>query len=101
MESKIQMSLIRKKHKKHRASSYYYKKIGIDDKFSKTLKSYLDEGAVYNFINSMIEGSKYCTDMIKKHFNKELVMTKKMMKILKTLLNVQFVLTFMLRVMLK
>ena len=24
----------------------------------------------------MIKGSKYCTDMMKKHFNKELVMTK-------------------------
>ena len=29
-----------------------------------------------NFINSMIEESKYCIDMIKKHFNKALVMTK-------------------------
>ena len=29
-----------------------------------------------NFINSMIEESKYCSDVIKKHFNKELVMTK-------------------------
>ena len=25
----------------------------------------------------MIEESKYCSDVIKKHFNKELVMTKK------------------------
>ena len=25
----------------------------------------------------MIEESKYCSDMMKKHFNKELVMTKK------------------------
>ena len=29
-----------------------------------------------NFINSMIEESKYYIDMIKKHFNKVLVMTK-------------------------
>ena len=33
----------------------------------------------------MIEESKYCTDIAKKHFNKELVMVN-MMKILKTLL---------------
>ena len=29
-----------------------------------------------SFINSMIKESKYCSDMIKKHFNRELVMTK-------------------------
>ena len=39
--------------------------------------SYLSEDAVYNFINSMVKESKYCTNLMKKHFNKELVMTKK------------------------
>ena len=38
--------------------------------------SYLDEDAVSNFVDSMIEESKYCTDIIKKHFNKKLVKTK-------------------------
>ena len=47
-----------------------------DDKFSKPFKSYLDEDVVSNFINSMIKGSKFCTDIMRKHFNKELVMTK-------------------------
>ena len=28
--------------------------------FNKSFKSYLDEDTVYNFINSIIEGSKYC-----------------------------------------
>ena len=28
------------------------------------------------FIDSMIEESKYCSDVMKKHFNKELAMTK-------------------------
>ena len=36
----------------------------------------LGEDAVYNFIRSMIEESKYCSNVMKKHFNKELVMTK-------------------------
>ena len=57
----------------------------VDDKFSKPFKSYLSEDAVNNFIDFMIEESKYCTDITKKHFNKELVMVN-MMKILKTLL---------------
>ena len=33
--------------------------------------------AAYNFISSMIEESKYCSDVVKKNFNKELVMTIK------------------------
>ena len=49
----------------------------VDDKFIKHFKSYLGKHAAYNFISSMIEESKYCTDAVKKHFNKELVMTIK------------------------
>ena len=64
------------KYKKHVACSYGYKLVGVDDKFSKPFKSYLGEDAVYNFINSRFEESKYCSNVIKKHFNKELVMTK-------------------------
>ena len=45
--------------------------------FSKPFKSHLGEDIVYNFISSMIEESKYCSDVMKKHFNKELVMAKK------------------------
>ena len=50
----------------------------------------------------MIEESKYCTDIMKNHFKKELVMTKKsIMKILKILVNVGFVIMFKMKVMLK
>ena len=46
------------------------------DKFSKSVKTCLGEDAVYNFVNSIIEESKYCNDVMKKHFNKELVLIK-------------------------
>ena len=39
--------------------------------------SYLGANAVYHFINSIIEEKKYCSDVMKKHFHKELLMTKK------------------------
>ena len=39
--------------------------------------TYLVKDAIYNFINSMIKESKYWTDVMKKHFSKELVMTQK------------------------
>ena len=64
------------KYVKHVVCSYGYKLVCFNDKFSKLFKSYLGEDAVYNFVNSMTEESSYCTDMIKKRFNKNLVITK-------------------------
>ena len=51
--------------------------ICVDDTFSKPFKSYLGKDAVCNFNNSRIEESKYCSDVIKKHFSNEFVMTKR------------------------
>ena len=65
------------KYQKHFTYNYGYKLVCVDDKFGKPLKSYFGEDDVYNFINSMLEDSKYCCDVVKKHFKKELVMTKK------------------------
>ena len=39
-------------------------------------QKYLDKDAVHNFINNITDESKYCSEVMKKHFNKELVMTK-------------------------
>ena len=64
------------KYQKHIACSYGYKLVFVDDKFSKVFKTYLAENAVYNFIESVIKESKYCSEVMKKHYNKELVMTK-------------------------
>ena len=36
--------------------------------FIKHFKSYWGKDTVYNFINGMIEESKYCSDMTKKAF---------------------------------
>ena len=64
------------KYEKHIAWSYGNKLVCVDGKFSKPFKTYLGKDGDYNFINTMIEESKYCSDVMKKHFNKELVMTK-------------------------
>ena len=90
------------KYQKHIACSYGYKLVCVDDKFSKPFKTYLGEGAVYNFIDTMIEESKCCREVIKKYFNKELVMNKKdTINILRTLLNFGSVKMIMLITMLK
>ena len=65
------------RYQKYNPCSYDYKLASVDDKFSNPFNSYLAEDAVYSLINSMTEESKYCGEVMKKHFNKELVMTEK------------------------
>ena len=64
------------KYQKHVACSYGYQLVSFNNKFCKLFNLYLGEDAIYNFVNSMTEGSKYCTDMMKKRFKKKNVMSK-------------------------
>ena len=64
------------KYQKDVACSYGYIFVCVNDKYSNFFKSYLGDDGVYNFNISMIKESKYCSDVMKKHFDKELVMTK-------------------------
>ena len=89
------------KYEKNVACSYGYKLVCVDDKFSKPFKSYLDEDVVYNFISRMIEASKYYSDVIKTILTKNLWWLKKIMKILRTLLNAESLIMLILTVMLK
>ena len=73
----------------------------VDDKFSKSFKPYLVEDTVYNFISIMIEESEYCSDVMKKHFNKELIRLIKIMKTLRTQISIGSVKIIILIVMLK
>ena len=47
-----------------------------DDKYSKDICIYRGENAVYKFKENMLEEVEYCKAVIKKHFNKPLVMTE-------------------------
>ena len=70
MKSKIQMSAIWANIKKDSVCSYGYNLVCVEDKFSKPFKIYLSKNTVYNFINNMIEESKYYSEVMKKKFNK-------------------------------
>ena len=65
-----------KKYQKHVACSYGQKLVYVDT-FSQPFKSYLREDTVYHFISSTIEEIKCCNYVMKKLFNKELMMPKK------------------------
>ena len=60
------------RYQKHIAWSFGDKLVCVDDKFSKPFKSCLDKDAVYKFINSVIEESKYCSVVIKNLLTKYL-----------------------------
>ena len=78
-----------------------YKLVCVDNKFSKTFKTYLGKDAVYNFISNIVEESKYCIEVMKKDFSKEIVMTKEDNEDFRTLLNIGSVTMIMLRIMSK
>ena len=61
----------------HEDCGYGYKvACCYDDKYSKHTRIYRGENAVYKFMEKMLEEVEYCKAVIKKHFNKPLVMTE-------------------------
>ena len=47
----------------------------IDDRFSKPVVLYRGKNTVHKYITAIFKGYSYCRKVIKKHFNKNLVMT--------------------------
>ena len=61
----------------HGDCGYGYKVVCCyDDKYSKYTRIYRGENAVYKFMEKMLEEVEYCKAVIKKHFNKPLIMTE-------------------------
>ena len=65
-----------KKYHDHVSCSYAFKTVCIDDKFSKPIVVYRGENAAYKFIKAILKEYKYCKQIMKKHFNKNLIMSE-------------------------
>ena len=65
-----------KKYHDHVPCSYAYKVVRIDDRFSELVVAYRGENAAYEFIKAIPKEYKYCKNIIKKHFNKNLIMSE-------------------------
>ena len=65
-----------KKYQDHVPCSFYYKVVCIDDKFSKSIVVFRGENAAYEFIKAILKEYKYCKKVMKKHFNKNLIMSE-------------------------
>ena len=64
-----------KKYQDHIPCSFAYKVVCIDNKLSKDVELYRGKNAVLKFKMSVFKEYDYCSSMMKKHFNKNLVMT--------------------------
>ena len=61
----------------HEDCGYGYKVVCCYyDKYSKPIQTYRGENAVYKFLEKMLEEVEYCKAVVKKRFNKPLVMTE-------------------------
>ncbi|XP_068707842.1 uncharacterized protein [Montipora foliosa] len=64
-------------YQKHTDCGYGYKVVCCyDDKYTKPVKIYRGEKAVYKFMEAMQEEVKYCKNVMKKEFTKPLTMTE-------------------------
>ena len=64
-------------HQSHEDCGCGYKVVCCyDDKYSKPIQTYRGENAIYKFMERMLEEVEYCKGIIKKRFNKPLVMTE-------------------------
>ena len=63
-------------YQKHTDCGYGYKVVCCyDDKYTKPTQIYRGPKAVYKFMEKMLEEVKYCKNIMKKEFNKQLMMT--------------------------
>ena len=69
--------ITQKKYQDHIPCSFAYKVVCIDDKFTKSIVAYGSENASYEFIKAILKEYKYYTKVMNKHFNKNLIMSKK------------------------
>ena len=77
MEKDKDMRSYTKAYQTHEDCDYGYKVVCCyDDKYSKYTRICRGENAVHKFMEKMLEEVEYCKAVIKKHFNKPLVMTE-------------------------
>ena len=57
--------------------TFAYKAVCVDDKFTNPTFVYRDENAAYEFVKAILKEYKYCKKVMNKHFNKNLIMSKK------------------------
>ena len=63
------------KYQDHIPCSLAYKLVCIDDKYSKDAVLYRGKNVVFKFIQSIFNEHSYCKNIMKKHFNTNLILS--------------------------
>ena len=63
------------KYQDHIPCSFAYKLVCIDDKFSKDVILYRGKNVIIKFIQNIFNEYSFCKNVMKKHFNKNLIMS--------------------------
>ena len=66
-----------KKYQDHNPCSFAYKRVCINERFTEPLVVFRGENAAYVFIKAILNDYEYCKKIMKKRFNKNLIMSKK------------------------
>ena len=64
-----------RKYQDHVPCSFAYKVVCVDNKYSKKNNLYRGKDAVNKFIKSILKEYNYCRSVVKKHFNRNLIMS--------------------------
>ena len=64
-----------RKYQNHVPCSFAFKVVCVDNKFSKKIGLYRGKDAVNKFFKSILKEYSYCKSVVKKHFNKSLIMS--------------------------
>ena len=68
--------LTHKKYQDHVPCSFAYKVVYINDSFTKPIAVFRGQNAAYEFIKAILKEYKYCKKVMKKHFNKNVIMSE-------------------------
>ena len=68
--------LTQKRYQDHVPCSFAYKLVCIDDEFTKPIVVFRGKNAAYKFIEAILKEFEYCKKVMKKHFNKNLIMSE-------------------------
>ena len=63
-----------KNYQDHVPRSFAYKLICVDDEFTKPIDVFRGENAAYKFIETILKEYEYWRKLMKKYFNKNLIM---------------------------
>ena len=67
---------LHKKYQDHIPCSFAYKLVCVDDKFTKPIVVFRGEIAAYEFIEVIVKECEYCKKVMKKRFNKNLIVSE-------------------------